>query len=85
MSQSLGITNSMFKVKSMNAYDHLKLNDGTVACTLPPHELYNRMTALGIDGIAPTDGRMVLLERLNNYIASITTINWPTEKVMPHD
>jgi hypothetical protein len=74
--QSLGITNSMIKVKNLNAFDHLPLPDGVRAVTLPPHELYNRMTALGIGGITPTDGRQALLEKLAAHIESITRVCW---------
>lgn len=79
MSQSLNIFSSAVKVRNMNAYDRLRLKDGTLAISLPPHELHVRMTALNIPGTTPTMGRMDMLEVLAAHIEKITTINWDAD------
>ena len=55
------------------------LPDGTHAAELDREALFRKLAKLEIPGIAPDQGKQLLLDALGAYIQTITRVVWPPQ------
>jgi len=61
----------------------LRLPSGILAETLPGAELFRELTKLNVPGVDVHDGKQALLEKLSDYVATLTRVVWPTQEQAP--